>query len=144
MSDYHEPPEELSDEIRDAHRALTSLKEEIEAVDWYIQRAARARDDDLRRVIEHNRDEEIEHACLTLEWLRRHRPEWSEAMNTFLFKEGDLLSLEKNQRAKNQGAQHQGAQHQGAKTLARIGAVRGRDLAIGSLKSTSRDAGETA
>lgn len=130
MSDYHEPPSELSDEIRDAHRALTSLKEEIEAVDWYAQRAACVTDDDLRRVIEHNRDEEIEHACLTLEWLRRRRPEWSEAMSTFLFKEGDLLSLE---------------QHKGGKAPTENRASRSvRDLAIGSLKSAPRDAGESA
>jgi ferritin-like protein len=130
MSDYHEPPNELTDEIRDAHRALTSLKEEIEAVDWYSQRAACITDADLRRVIEHNRDEEIEHACLALEWLRRHRPEWSKAMNTFLFKDGDLLSLEEQSQEK---------------PSAESGSVRGlRELAIGSLKASLHDAGEQA
>ena len=75
MTDYHEPPEELDARARDFHRALTSLKEEIEAVDWYAQRVARATSPELRHVLDHNRREEIEHACMTLEWLRREDPE---------------------------------------------------------------------
>jgi uncharacterized protein len=94
MSDYHEPQEELSEFVRDLHRALSSLKEEIEAVDWYTQRAARCSDPELKRVIEHNRDEEIEHACMTLEWLRRNTPAWDEALKTYLFKSGDIVALE--------------------------------------------------
>ena len=95
MTQYHEPPEELDDGVRDRVRALTSLREEIEAVDWYTQRASRCTDPVLRRVIEHNRNEEIEHACMTLEWLRRKTPAWDEALRTYLFKSGDIVELEK-------------------------------------------------
>lgn len=87
MSDYHEPFEALSPEVRDAHRALTSLKEEIEAVDWYHQRVAICQDPSLRDILAHNRDEEIEHACMALEWLRRHMPGWDEELREQLFKD---------------------------------------------------------
>lgn len=88
MSDYHEPFEALDEDARDAHRALTSLKEEIEAVDWYHQRVALCCDPALRAVLAHNRDDEIEHACMTLEWLRRREPRWDEMLRRFLFREG--------------------------------------------------------
>ena len=70
---YHEPVEELSDEVRDMHRAIVSLMEELEAVDWYNQRAAACKDPVLKKILEHNRDEEKEHAAMTLEWLRGRR-----------------------------------------------------------------------
>lgn len=104
MSEYHEPQQELDDRVRDLHRALSSLREEIEAIDWYTQRAARCADDQLRRVIEHNRDEEIEHACMALEWLRRTMPEWDEALRTYLFQEGDIVELEKIAEARESAA----------------------------------------
>jgi ferritin-like protein len=94
MTEYHEPPEELDARARDFHRALTSLKEEIEAVDWYAQRVARAASPELRRVLDHNRREEIEHACMTLEWLRREDPEWDSALRTYLNRKGDIVELE--------------------------------------------------
>jgi hypothetical protein len=76
MTEYHEPAEELDARTRDLHRALASLKEEIEAVDWYAQRVARASSPELKQVLQHNLNEEIEHASMTLEWLRRECPEW--------------------------------------------------------------------
>jgi hypothetical protein len=94
MSDYHEPPEALSPEVRDAHRALASLKEEIEAVDWYHQRVALAGEPELEAVLAHNRDEEIEHACMTLEWLRRHMPGWDANLRTYLFTDGPITEVE--------------------------------------------------
>lgn len=99
MSEYHEPYEELDAHTRDLHRAMTSLKEEIEAVDWYTQRVARCADPDLRRILEHNRDEEIEHACMTLEWLRRTMPSWADALKTYLFVDGDILTAEAREQA---------------------------------------------
>ena len=90
MTDYHEPPDELPPAVRDAHRALNSLKEEIEAVDWYHQRVELAGDPSLRDVLAHNRDEEIEHACMTLEWLRRRMPGWDAQLREHLFKEGPI------------------------------------------------------
>ena len=94
MTDYHEPPEALSDEIRDAHRALTSLREEIEAVDWYHQRVAMCSDEGLAAVLAHNRDEEIEHAAMTLEWLRRRYPVWNDQLRKYLFTEGPITEIE--------------------------------------------------
>ena len=82
---YHEPTTELSSETRDVHRALTTLVEELEAVDWYHQRADVTKDDDLKMILIHNRDEEIEHAAMALEWLRRRIPEFDEQLRTFLF-----------------------------------------------------------
>jgi hypothetical protein len=91
---YHEPIEELSDETRDMHRAILSLMEELEAVDWYNQRVDACKDDDLRAILVHNRDEEKEHAAMVLEWLRRNDPKMNEELRTYLFKEGDITELE--------------------------------------------------
>ena len=71
---YHEPLEELSDETRDMHRAIISLMEELEAVDWYNQRVDACKDPDLKAILAHNRDEEKEHASMVLEWIRRRDP----------------------------------------------------------------------
>jgi uncharacterized protein len=94
MSNYHEPAEELSQEARNFSRALNSLKEEIEAVDWYHQRVVTTNDPELAGILAHNRDEEIEHACMTLEWLRRNMPAWDEQLRTYLFKEGNIVAAE--------------------------------------------------
>jgi uncharacterized protein len=72
---YHEPIEELSDETRDMHRAIVSLMEELEAVDWYNQRAGACKDMELKAILAHNRDEEKEHASMVLEWIRRKDPQ---------------------------------------------------------------------
>jgi ferritin-like protein len=93
MSEYHEPDAELSNDVRDLHRALTSLKEEIEAVDWYHQRWSTSHDETLRSVLAHNRDEEIEHACMMLEWLRRNSPRWDEQLRKYLFKDGPISDV---------------------------------------------------
>ena len=85
MSEYHEPEGELSPSTRNYHRALRSLCEELEAVDWYQQRFERCDDEGLRAILAHNRDEEMEHACMVLEWLRRNMPGWDERMRTYLF-----------------------------------------------------------
>jgi len=87
---YHEPVEELSDETRDMHRAVQSLMEELEAVDWYNQRVDACKDESLAKILAHNRDEEIEHAVMTLEWLRRNNKVFDEQLRRFLFKEGDI------------------------------------------------------
>lgn len=94
MSDYHENPSELSQQTKDFVRALHSLREEIEAIDWYQQRVDVTKDEKLRAVLAHNRDEEIEHACMTLEWLRRTMPGWDEELRTYLFTEKDITDLE--------------------------------------------------
>jgi ferritin-like protein len=95
MSNYHEPAGELSQKARDFSRALNSLKEEIEAVDWYHQRVDLTENESLAKIMAHNRDEEIEHACMTLEWLRRNMPGWEKQLRTYLFTNGDITELEK-------------------------------------------------
>ncbi|MFH1679714.1 MAG: ferritin-like domain-containing protein [Candidatus Eisenbacteria bacterium] len=108
MSEYQEPWHALPEAVRDAHRALTSLKEEIEAIDWYHQRVPLAGDADLKASLAHNRDEEVEHACMMLEWLRRNMPAWDEALRTFLFTEGPLTEIEEKVRAAESGAKTTG------------------------------------
>ena len=88
----HEP--DLPSDVVDRHRAIVSIMEELEAVDWYDQRAAATADADLAEVLGHNRDEEKEHAAMTLEWLRRHDPKLDQHLRTYLFTEGDILALE--------------------------------------------------
>jgi ferritin-like protein len=87
---YHEPIEELSDETRDMHRAITSLMEELEAVDWYNQRVDACKDKELKSILEHNRDEEKEHAAMVLEWIRRKDPTLDKELKDYLFKEGEI------------------------------------------------------
>lgn len=82
---YHEPVEELSDETRDMHKAIVSLMEELEAVDAYNQRADACKDKDLKAILEHNRDEEKEHASMVLEWIRRKDPAFSRELKDYLF-----------------------------------------------------------
>jgi ferritin-like protein len=82
---YHEPIEELSDETRDMHRAITSLMEELEAVDWYNQRVDACKDKELADILAHNRDEEKEHAAMVLEWIRRKDPSFSKELKEYLF-----------------------------------------------------------
>jgi len=94
MQDYHEPYEELSDKDRSYVYALNSLKEEIEAIDWYNQRAAVAKDPSIKEIMEHNRDEEIEHAVMLIEWLRRNMNGWDEELRSYLFTEKPLLEVE--------------------------------------------------
>ncbi|MGA9396279.1 MAG: ferritin-like domain-containing protein [Azonexus sp.] len=82
---YHEPVEELSDATRDMHRAIVSLMEELEAVDWYNQRADACKDSELKAILEHNRDEEKEHAAMVLEWIRRQDTSFSKELKDYLF-----------------------------------------------------------
>ena len=87
---YHEPIEKLSDATLDMHRAIVSLMEELEAVDWYNQRADACSDPELKRILTHNRDEEKEHAAMMLEWIRRHDPAFDHQLKESLFKEGPI------------------------------------------------------
>lgn len=87
---YHEPVEELTDATRDFHRAIVSLMEELEAVDWYNQRVDACKDRDLAAILAHNRDEEVEHAAMTLEWIRRNNRVFDKYLREFLFTEGPI------------------------------------------------------
>lgn len=86
--DLHE--EGLSDHTKDRHRAIVSLQEELEAIDWYDQRIEAATDPDLRELLRHNRDEEKEHASMLLEWIRRQDPAFDATLRQYLFKEGPI------------------------------------------------------
>jgi ferritin-like protein len=118
---YHEPLELLSEETKNMHRAIVSLKEELEAVDWYQQRAEAASDEELRAVITHNKNEEIEHAMMTLEWIRRHSEVFDANIATYLKTTGPITAIEKQAEGKGGGGD--------------LGpASSSSDLGIGSLK----------
>lgn len=84
---YQESASDLSDEVKDMHRAIESLKEELEAVDWYNQRVDVCKDEDLKAILAHNRDEEKEHASMILEWIRRKDPTFNKELKDYLFTE---------------------------------------------------------
>jgi uncharacterized protein len=91
---WHAPYELLKPETQDLSRAIHSLMEELEAIDWYGQRMDVTQDDALRAVLEHNRDEEKEHAAMLIEWIRRRDPKFDQALHVYLFTSGDLMALE--------------------------------------------------
>ena len=92
---YHEPIELLSEETKNMHRAISSLMEELEAVDWYQQRAEATTDAELRAVLTHNKNEEIEHAMMVLEWIRRKNPVFDTNIGTYLNSKGPITQVEK-------------------------------------------------
>jgi uncharacterized protein len=124
---YHEPLELLSERTKNLHRAIVSLIEELEAVDWYGQRAEAASDPELKAVLLHHRNEEIEHAFMNLEWLRRNDEAFAENARIYLFSQGPITEVEEAAKA----AEVAGA---GASAgPARPGG--GSSLGIGSLKA---------
>src|SRR5208282_1743694 len=90
----HEPEDRLTPETIDRHRAIVSIQEELEAIDWYDQRVAATNDPELAAVLAHNRDEEKEHAAMTLEWLRRHDPVLDRHLRTYLFTSAPVTEIE--------------------------------------------------
>ena len=96
---YHEPGELLSEETKNLHRAVVSLKEELEAVDWYQQRAEACSDGELRAVLVHNKNEEIEHAMMILEWVRRHSAAFAANIATYLGSSGPITEVETSKNA---------------------------------------------
>jgi ferritin-like protein len=91
---YHEPLELLSEDTKNTHRAIVSLMEELEAIDWYQQRAEACSDPELSAVLTHNKNEEVEHAMMTLEWLRRKVPVFDDNIGTYLNSSGPILEVE--------------------------------------------------
>ncbi|MFA7430856.1 MAG: ferritin [Rhodospirillaceae bacterium] len=90
----HAPRERLTTKTLHQHHAIVSLMEELEAADWYRQRADDCEDDALRAVLLHNMREEIEHACMVLEWLRRNDSDWAEQLKTYLFTTAPITEVE--------------------------------------------------
>ena len=96
-NEYHEPYEVLSPETRDMHRAVVSLIEELEAIDWYQQRAEACGDEQLAEILLHNKREEMEHAMMSLEWIRRKLPDMDAHARTYLFTDGPIHELEEHE-----------------------------------------------
>lgn len=93
-ANLHEPIEKLSESTLDFHRAIVSLIEELEAIDWYQQRIDATDDKDLKQILAHNRDEEKEHAAMSLEWIRRRDPVMDKMLREYLFSEGSIAGQE--------------------------------------------------
>ena len=125
---YHEPLELLSERTKNLHRAIVSLIEELEAVDWYGQRAEAASDPELKAVLLHHRKEEIEHAFMNLEWLLRNDESFAEHARTYLFTQGPITEVEQAATA---------AEVESGKDPRTTAPARGngRSLGIGSLKA---------
>lgn len=119
----HEREEKLSPETVDAHRAILSLMEEFEAVDWYHQRADACGDEELRAILLHNMHEEMEHAAMILEWLRRRTPRLDEILKTYLFTGGDITTLEEKTTGKTAGESR--ARGQAAAARMTVGNMKG-------------------
>jgi ferritin-like protein len=117
---FHEPIDQLQPATLDRHRAIESIMEELEAVDWYDQRVDATEDPELRAILAHNRDEEKEHAAMTLEWLRRRDPALDRVLRQYLFTEGSITAIEEGTEGRENGAKRNGA-----------------SLAIGSLRERS-------
>jgi uncharacterized protein len=117
---YHEPVSELSTQTREIHRAIATLMEELEAVDWYQQRVDVTGDEELKAILAHNRDEEIEHAVMALEWLRRQLDKFDEQLRLYLFTSDPITHIED---AADEGSVQSGLQ-----------AGLHRDLGVGNLQ----------
>jgi uncharacterized protein len=115
---FHEADESLSQATRDMHRAVVSLVEELEAIDWYQQRIDATRDEDLREILRHNLDEEMEHAALLLEWTRRRSPEFDARLRPRRSFDGPTVGHEAGLEGSGNGA---GA----AEPRAPVGSLRG-------------------
>lgn len=87
----HAPRERLREETLSLHHAIVSLREELEAVDWYRQRADDCTDDELRAILLHNMEEEMEHAAMVLEWMRRNSPEFATQLGEYLHRDGPIV-----------------------------------------------------
>lgn len=126
----HEEAGKLGPEVIDQHRAIVSLMEELEAVDWYNQRAKATGNPELRAILEHNRDEEKEHAAMALEWLRRSDPTFSQHLKTFLFSNGPITGTEATMiHGEGDGAENGGGAADGS-------------LGIGSLRKANGENGK--
>lgn len=126
---FHEPIEKLPPDVIDRHRAIVSIMEELEAVDWYDQRIACTDDQELAAVLAHNRDEEKEHAAMAIEWLRRNDPTFDAELRTYLFTTAPITAVEEQAIAGNGVADESSGSDEGKRS--RSG---GNSLGIGSLR----------
>lgn len=126
---YHEAEEKLSADAKNMHRALVSLQEELEAVDWYRQRAEVSESADLKAVLLHNMEEEMEHACMLLEWLRRHDTLFEQKLRTYLFQSKPITEIEAAKELSGKQATIAGAE--GTRQQHRLG------FTVGTMKGES-------
>lgn len=130
----HAPRDRISRRTLTIHHAIVSIMEELDAVDWYQQRADDCEDPELREILLHNMREEIEHAAMALEWLRRYSPDVDEQFRTYLFTEGPILEIEEGHE-KEEALEDMGLDPDGAAAPpAPPRPPRGRRATIGSLK----------
>lgn len=120
----HAPRARLTIQTLNLHQAITSLMEELEAVDWYRQRADDCEDAALKEILLHNMREEMEHAAMVLEWMRRNEPEWDAQLRTYLFTEAPVTEVEEDET--------EGGGDDAAPTLPR--SAGGKAFSIGNLK----------
>ena len=119
----HVARERLSDDARLMHYAITSLMEELEAVDWYRQRADDTDDEELKGVLLHNMREEMEHASMVLEWIRRHNSDFAGHLKTYLFTDGPITGIEKAVEA-GQSAGDAPRSNRGGSSVVTIGSLK--------------------
>jgi len=148
---YHEPLELLSEDTKNKHRAIVSLMEELEAIDWYQQRAEACTDPELSAVLIHNKNEEVEHAMMTLEWLRRNDGVFDDNISTYIDSRGPITEVEEAMMSgsggKGEGGSGKGGKVQGgaggkgeggagkkSETRAKNSYNTSESLGIGSLK----------
>jgi ferritin-like protein len=129
-TDLHEDPRQLKGTTKDMHRAISSLREELEAVDWYQQRVDACEDPELAKILAHNMEEEIEHAAMVLEWLRRNHTGFAENLETYLFTKAPICEVEEEETG---GGSDDPAQPQPAPGLSTT-----RRRTIGSLAKPSK------
>ena len=99
-SEYHEPREVLSSHHLNVKRVIDSMREELEAVDWYRQRAHATEDPQLKKILDHHQREELEHFAMLLEWARRHDADFDQQLRAYLFRDGDIVEAEEDERSK--------------------------------------------
>jgi len=106
---FHEPLDLLQQKTMDMHRAVVSVVEELQAIDWYSQRVDATKDPELRAILEHNGNEEKEHAAMILEWIRRKDPVFENHLRTYLFSKGSIVKKEEAETAAGANGKRGGA-----------------------------------
>jgi|SRR5690242_14823577 uncharacterized protein len=122
----HAPRERLSEHTLNLHFAIVSLMEELDAIDWYRQRADDAEEQTLKELLLHNMREEMEHASMLLEWIRRHDGDFERFLKTYLFTEGSILQAEKAATAEGVGGESKPPSRAGGDGGFTIGSLQGR------------------
>ncbi|HYP28283.1 MAG TPA: ferritin-like domain-containing protein [Blastocatellia bacterium] len=130
---WHAPYELLRPETRDMARAIHSLMEELEAMDWYSQRVDVSDDEGLKRILSHHADEEKEHAVMLIEWIRRRDPEWDKYLRTYLFTAADIVEVEESDASPDSNESRPAALSRQA-AISPVSEEAARSFTVGSLR----------